>query len=54
MNVNYVFSNILETIVEEACHCLESDRASVFIYDQETKQLWTKVAKGSKKTLKVL
>jgi hypothetical protein len=36
MNGNHVFSNIFETIVDETCLCLESDRASLFIYDNET------------------
>ena len=53
MNENRVLMEALEKIVEETCICLESDRASVFIYDGETEQLWTKVAKGSSKTIKV-
>ncbi|EAR87759.3 GAF domain protein (macronuclear) [Tetrahymena thermophila SB210] len=53
MNQSRIFSEALENIVEETCNCLESDRASVFIFEQESEQLWTKHAKGSNKTIKV-
>jgi hypothetical protein len=36
MNENRVLMEALEKIIEETCSCLESDRASVFIYDPET------------------
>lgn len=32
-------------MVEEICSCLESDRASVFIFDHESETLWTKINK---------
>ncbi len=54
MNENRVLMEALEKIIEETCSCLESDRASVFIYDPETEQLWTKVMKGSQKTIRVI
>ena len=43
----------LEKIIDEICICVESDRASVFIFDSESESLWTKVAKGSDKTIKI-
>lgn len=46
-------SEALEKIVEETCASLESDRASVFLYNAEQEQLWTKVAKGSDKTITI-
>lgn len=33
MNESRIFSEALENIVDETCHCLESDRASVFIFE---------------------
>lgn len=53
MSESRVFNETLESIVNETCMCLESDRASVFIFDQESEQLWTKALKGSNKTIKV-
>ncbi len=48
-----VLNDALETIVNETSDILESDRVSVFIFDPESETLWTKVAKGSNKTIRV-
>jgi signal transduction protein with GAF and PtsI domain len=36
----------LDIVVKEACGCLFSDRASVFVFDSEKEQLWTRAQKG--------
>lgn len=33
--------------------CVDCDRASVWIFDKETETLWTKVFKGTSKTIKI-
>jgi signal transduction protein with GAF and PtsI domain len=38
----------LDIVVKQVCDCLESDRASVFVYDAEKEELWTKVIKGTR------
>ena len=38
----------LSQIVDEICDILNCDRASVFILDEMNRELWTKVAKGTK------
>lgn len=53
MSESRIFTETLESIVNETCTCLESDRASVFIFEAESEQLWTKASKGSNKTIKV-
>ena len=53
MSTSNNLSDALEKIAEETCNSLESDRASVFIYDPETEELWTKVALGSDKTIRI-
>lgn len=53
MNTSMVLNDALETIINETCDCLDCDRASVYIYDQESDSLWTKVSKGNNLTVKV-
>ena len=51
MTSTMALTEILDCLVDNICKCLESDRASVFIFDQETECLWTKVARGSSKKI---
>jgi len=37
---------LLGTIVEATCEVLDCDRATIFLYDDETKELYSRVAKG--------
>ncbi|KRX08165.1 hypothetical protein PPERSA_01710 [Pseudocohnilembus persalinus] len=53
MSQQMVLTDALELIVEQGCEIIECDRCSVFIYDQESEKLWTKVAKGSQKTIRI-
>jgi phosphoserine phosphatase len=39
---------LLERIVEAACMMLDSERASLFLHDRRTKELWTKFATGTR------
>lgn len=50
---NISLSEALEKIVEATCETLECDRASVFMVDEMTGELWTKVAKGSELTIRI-
>lgn len=43
----------LEKIVEATCETLDCDRASVFMVDELTGELWSKVAKGSELTIRI-
>jgi hypothetical protein len=52
---NLLLDDALERIVEETCQCiknnnklkgLEADKTSVFIYDPDKEELWTKAAKS--------
>jgi signal transduction protein with GAF and PtsI domain len=43
----------LEKIVEATCETLDCDRASVFMVDELTGELWTKVARGSEVTIRL-
>ncbi len=37
---------LLGTIVEAACEVLDADRATIFLYDRQTDELYSRVAKG--------
>lgn len=50
---NLSLSEALEKIVDATCETLECDRASVFMVDELTGELWTKVAKGSEMTIRI-
>jgi signal transduction protein with GAF and PtsI domain len=43
----------LEKIVDATCETLDCDRASVFMVDELTGELWSKVAKGSELTIRI-
>ena len=46
MTETLVLNDAMERIVDETCECLECDRASVFMLDEQNEELWTKAAKG--------
>ena len=48
-----ILSEAMEKIVDETCECLKCDRASVFLFDHEKEELWSKVAKGYGHTLRI-
>ena len=48
-----VLTEAMEKIVNETCECLNCDRASVFLLDNEKEELWSKVAKGYGYTLRI-
>mmetsp|Transcript_7897 Transcript_7897/g.7404 ORF Transcript_7897/g.7404 Transcript_7897/m.7404 type:complete len:146 (+) Transcript_7897:664-1101(+) len=50
---NLSLSEALEKIVEATCETLDCDRASVFMVDELTGELWSKVAKGSELTIRI-
>jgi len=42
-----MMSSEFETLVNESCKILDCDRASVFLIDPKTNDLWSKAAKNS-------
>ena len=50
---NISLTEALERIIAATCASLECDRASVFMIDEMTGELWTKVAKGSDLTIRI-
>ena len=48
-----ILTDAMEKIVNETCECLNCDRASVFLFDHEKDELWSKVAKGYGYTLRI-
>lgn len=44
---------LLPLILAEACKVVEADRCSLYILDREHNELWTKVAQGSKSTIRL-
>ena len=47
MSSTLVLYDAIENIVEQSCESLSCDRATVFLLDQATGELWSKVAKGA-------
>ena len=50
---NLSLTEALERLVEATCDTLECDRASVFMVDELTGELWSKVAKGNDLTIRI-
>jgi sigma-B regulation protein RsbU (phosphoserine phosphatase) len=48
MAVTHDLDVLLFTIVEATCEVLDCDRATIFLYDPETDELYSRVAKGEK------
>jgi hypothetical protein len=53
MSDSLILHEAMEEIVEQICSCLNCDRATLWIVDEEKEELWTKVAKGSEETLRM-
>src|SRR6185295_20237264 len=47
MNSERNLGALLDLVAREATRLLEADRASIFLLDRDTLQLWSKVALGS-------
>jgi Nif-specific regulatory protein len=52
MNSERDLGALLDLIAREATHLLACDRASIFLLDRESNELWSKVALGSQETLR--
>src|SRR5881275_2500834 len=52
MNSQRELSALLDLIAHEAISLLDCDRASIFLLDRETNELWSKVALGSDEILR--
>ena len=53
ISVSLVLDESLERIVSSVCKTLNCDRASVFIVDELNNELWSKVGKGLKHTIRI-
>ena len=47
MNSSVLLDDALNTIIERCTDCLDCERASCFVVDQNKKEIWTRVAKGA-------
>src|SRR6266705_111076 len=52
MNSERDLGALLDLIAREATNLLDCDRASIFLLDRETNELWSKVALGSDEILR--
>jgi Nif-specific regulatory protein len=52
MNSQHDLSELLDLIAREATSLLDCDRASIFLLDRDTNELWSKVALGSDEILR--
>jgi Nif-specific regulatory protein len=52
MNSQHDLSALLDLIAREAISLLDCERASIFLLDRETNELWSKVALGSEEILR--
>lgn len=53
MSDSLILHEAMEEIVEQICSCLNCDRATLWIVDEEKEELWSKVAKGSEATIRM-
>lgn len=53
MMQSLVLVEAMEEIVEQVCGCLNCDRATLWLVDEEKEELWSKVAKGSNETIRI-
>jgi adenylate cyclase len=53
MDISLPITEAIEKIVELICEIVSCDRATVFMLDEETGFLWSKVAKGSQGTIRI-
>src|SRR3954468_10993693 len=52
MNSERDLGSLLDLIAHEATTLLDADRASIFLLDKDTNELWSKVALGSDEILR--
>jgi Nif-specific regulatory protein len=52
MNSERDLSVLLDLIAREAARLLDADRASIFLLDQDRRELWSKIALGSEEVLR--
>src|SRR3954453_12457413 len=52
MNSEHDLGSLLDLIAREAISLLDCDRASIFLLDRQTNELWSKVALGSEEILR--
>lgn len=52
MSQSVLLDDALSTIVDEIVACLECDRASCFVVDQNKNEIWSKVAKGTSQVIR--
>src|SRR5260370_35361273 len=52
MNSQHDLGSLLDLIAREAISLLDCDRASIFLLDRQTNELWSKVALGSDEILR--
>jgi hypothetical protein len=53
MTTSLILNEAIERIIDETCECLDCERATVFLYDINKEQLWSKAAKGSDEIIRV-
>ena len=53
MSKSLLLTEALEKTVDKVCETLECDRASVFMLDELNGELWSRIAKGSDKTIRI-
>ncbi|KAM3143197.1 hypothetical protein pb186bvf_004783 [Paramecium bursaria] len=53
MNSSVLLDDALNTIIERCTDCLDCERASCFVVDQNKKEIWTRVAKGAQSTIRL-
>ena len=53
MTHSLILHEAMEEIVDQVCACLDCDRATLWLLDEEKEELWSKVAKGSKETIRI-
>lgn len=53
MTQHLILLETMEEIVDQVCECLDCDRATLWLVDEEKEELWSKVAKGSNETIRI-
>lgn len=53
MSHSLLLDDALSTIVDEMVKCMECDRATCYIVDQERNEIWSRVAKGTHTTIRL-
>lgn len=53
MTNSLILHDSMEDIINQVCSCLGCDRATLWLLDEEKEELWSKVAKNSKDTIRI-